>query len=357
MANNGSSVFFFTFLPGGVALRDVLARFVLGSPRRPASDGFRRRNTMKRVPEEQVAALRAKVENLSAFQDSRGKWGKPLRAIVAECVATSDNPTQCLAMVEKLCSRLKVVADKASQLKNAGHEKAVEELFDALSCFYKRLPWEATAPCPKIPVTLLMLDPVRTLSLFQWLVLGQPHDLKDHFVGRPTALTTAMFTHFPEMLRINEILEERGEVWGALAEIYRQVLEVKFTQSLVACAKNFQKRMCAYTIGWRQYSSELDFTQMRPCRVFYGVTQKDVLCCFSREDQKKIATWEFNAPDVVFDDHFGSCHFSIGLHPETEHAQWKKEYPDWSSHSVQAKMGATILQDRDEFGSYAISLE
>lgn len=299
---------------------------------------------MKRVPEEQVAALQAKVALLDSFQHSRGKWGKPLADILAEYVATTENPTQCLQAVEALCSRLKVIADKAAQLRSAGHDAAVAEMIDALQYPEKRLPWETTAPCPKTTITLFMPDPVRTLAIVNFLVLGKLEDLyrEDLMLENANPLVRRLLEEYPTLQSDCSHRVDRMaygfDVWRA----YELRVESMFMNEVVECLRKFPaQKLC---LSREQYDPRFLSGVWKVCYVVHAPA-KVVLACFTREQQGRLGVWQLDVPKHCVEGGVFSC---FGFHPKNEHHAWREQVPDFTSIGTACGLGVVQYSHHDQ---------
>ncbi len=290
----------------------------------------------KQVPEEEVRLLRKTLEKHNVFRELRGKLGgECLARLINDLAETTASPTEWLARWDKLSSKVRVVGSLLARWKRDGHEAARGQLVQALMAIDHRLPYEDTAPVAKVPLTLLMLDPVRTMAMIRWIVCDNWKNLDDYLINNypPTELTRELFAQFPTLEE--HALKRRKncnyEGWE-LCRAYHDTVVGHFTSDPARSLLSQRIDLC---LECGQYHDRLEIDYLVLAYVV-PAEQRDVISFFSRDEQDQIATWQLRVPETV------NLKFSreFGFHPEPEHTSWQHEYPDYCSVSVSHSLGA-----------------
>lgn len=307
----------------------------------------------KQVPEDdQMKVLEEFVTGNRAFAKLRGKLVGSIAGTVGDIVSSTSSPTEFLQQYDEFVATVRIIGNKLACFRRDGMVLAERQLTKALQARDHRLPFEATAPCPKQPFTVVMLDPERTLAMIRWLTMEFWKTLEDYLDGnRESSITNELFQAFPTLeANSRRRLQQGSFVGGDLVNSWIQTVEYAFdVESRTKFGKLSPRELF---LSLSQYDDHIEISKVwsgRPYAYVVSGTQADVLSCFSREQQSLVGTWQLNVPDTMPLHSYGE----IGFHIESEHSAWTEENPDYVSVSVNHGMGVIALRDSldPEYGS------
>jgi len=278
---------------------------------------------MKQVPEgtkvnrkQQLQLLRAKITGNQAFGACRGKFGQPIGQLTADWIKNSESPTQVLGQWDSFTGQARVMTNLLAQFRRDGMNIAHRELLKALNDSDYLLPGEKLPIEATRPITVLMLEPEKTLTFLRWLLESHWSSLRNYLAWKesqyakaPNELTEKLYTQF---LMLEELAREHAKhpVEGffegkELCEAYATIAS-SFDPAILKNA------MCGMGLNWGQWNDHIEGIRHLAFLYMFDCEQSKVLKRFSRKDQKRIATWQINVPKT----HTLSA---FGLYPE----QWR----------------------------------
>lgn len=313
------------------------------------------------VPEEvpsaeaQLDALRLKLAGNAAFGRLRGRLGRPTVQLMLEC---GNGQSRVSAKQEwaELASAMAVMQTLLAQYRRDGWGVAEHELSRALSVegyiiTGETVPFEETEP-----YTIFMVDPDLTFDMIQllqgwahvdtyrdedqprfWQRLrdeGKIRDLYPYARGIIKGLT------FPTTSS-----EDNGfGVWEDLIIAFGRRLQIptkpsgRETTDLIPCnISNF--RGCS---DWRELTAENRLISNCACGFGKPCEQSRLLAAFGREDQRRIASWQFHLPKVMGFQRADRPYTVVFYHP-SEQPRWEKERPQFASRGVSHGRGAIVV--------------
>lgn len=272
------------------------------------------KGSMKQVPdvtevddEEQMRQLFLELAGKSeAFKACRGKLGEPLTTMFESWIEEQDSVNNVLEQWGSLIPPTRVMLSVLSKLKRDGYEHAYEELSAALSRPGYLFDGETVPVHETRPVTVVMLDPVRT-----WLMIYNAAG--DHPEWTTRRGFSKEFPMFPALKR--KYMRRRFPALGkAYQETYHSAVTSRFLGYIPEGAQQLFLKPDQYTDG---VCNELPFLYL-----FDGKEQSEVMGLFPREVQSQICCWKFNVPKII-------GHFQIGLHDNhyQTRGEWSKKCP------------------------------
>ncbi len=268
---------------------------------------------MKQVPdavkidnEEQIRQLLLKLAGKSeAFKVCRGKLGRSLAETFTSWIHKQDTVNSVLDEWGALIPPTRVMLSVLSKLQRDGCEHAYEELTKALSRPGYLFDGETVPVHETRPVTVVMLDPVKT-----WLMIRNAAGDHPEWTSRDFSRVFPMFPGLKRkyMRRIHPSLSM------AYQDTYRQAVTSRFLAYIPKGTPRLYLKYDQYKDG---VCNELPFLYL-----FDGKEQSEVMGLFAREVQSQICCWKFNAPKIIES-------FQIGLHDSHYQAtgEWSKKCP------------------------------
>jgi len=324
---------------------------------------------MKQVPEEtkkvatmsaekQIEILLNKLAGNAAFGACRGKLGKNVSSIADEYIAETESPTSFLGKWDDFFGKARVMTNLLAQFKRDGLEVAYKELSAAMKSNSHFFPGETVPIEQTRPVTVLMLEPKKTFAFLRWLLeehwatlrsylSWKDGDAEDRVLGgkvrNPSVLTSQLYKTFPSLERLARLYHD-GYEGSELTGAYQKDVIETFPQKVLNKGKAGKLAHC-------QWNDHIEYVgELRLIYVF-EMDQAAVLKMFSRADQKRVATWQFNLPKIVETR-------SIGLHPQSMHDGLIKAKPALTSCGMAESWGAIALQyvpADTQFDSYPVA--
>lgn len=272
--------------------------------------------------EEQLAYLRAKLVGNRAFQKCKGQFSYSLDFLAKGIMEESDSPTNFLKRWDEMMAAVRVMLNLFQQLKRDGMSFASGILLNMLSNKSVYFPGEHFPEEETEPLTILMLEPEKTMSLIRLLF----------------EMNEEAFRQFCEyerwwLFENKKFVEQKIKDSLAKAEIesgFKSIIN-SFSPAVVEFFNG--------GIGFH-LRSELDFFDNLGINFSFGFRseQSEVLKHFTREEQRRIATWQIRPPkDEV------SSPISLGVHPEANHSKWQTFYPSFASFGVSHNLGVVVI--------------
>lgn len=310
-------------------------------------------NTTKVVlsESEQLDLLRKKLSGNQVFGACRGNLGwVNIGDNIAMMTEHTPSPTACLAAWDAFVSQPRAMVNLLAQFKRDGHTYAFKHLLNALSKPDYLLPGE-TIPVEKTePITVLMLDPKRTILLLRWLVEREGHwmdlnswlDIKDNREpeSRLGMFANKLFKAFPTLEQHTRARRREGAYEGPdVVRAWYEAVYERFPKRLTDALKP-----CASEAIWGQWNDHLEDIQDIPFVYVIRGEQSKILKLFSRKDQRRIATWQINVPVQRHEAD------DVTMYPETFESEYVKAHPHvqslGASHGY--KMMLSTLESRDD---------
>ncbi|MBX4201027.1 hypothetical protein KW786_02765, partial [Candidatus Parcubacteria bacterium] len=315
----------------------------------------------KHVPEVsrdvQMAALRDSLLGHQAFGRVRGSGYDQLHEVISRLLDEAESPSDFLRMFDQWTGDLRVVGNKLAVLRRDGLADAEGELMSAFRDPAHVLTGETIPLHETVPVTILMLDPARTLAMIRWLIAGHWDNLNGQMVGEDDRdLTTKLFAAFPSLTEFTALRRKWGnyEGWDLLAALYKDVA------GRFPIDREWRGLSPAHDIYndhielWGEGSFQRDGHRIEAPSNMFGFVieaeQSEVLARFDRQQQAELATWQLHLPkalvsvwtDVARSRQYNKAGYGsvrIGFYPEMDHPRWCKDYPALTSVGVSAGLG------------------
>jgi hypothetical protein len=282
--------------------------------------------------DEELFALAIKLAGNHSFKQCRGKFETSIDRTVCEIIDDSPSPTIANIRLEEYLRSVMVMGNLLAKLKRDRMKRAFDELRDALRSNGHVILGE-TIPLEKtVPLTMLMLEPELTLDLVRWGMGDDRHP-----------------DHTKRIYRLLPTLQAHGKVAEMKAEGYGAEIAPSYYDVLAGLPRAFDEGIPLINPVWKTFPKRSvgpGFTHLRDLYfplafVFIGKEQDEVLKIFDREQQKRIATWQIDAPRFLFS--YGNSSFHVGFHEESVHDIWLKRFPAFASKGVSAGHGAFLL--------------
>jgi len=327
--------------------------------------------------EAQLSLLTERLQGHQIFGRQRGRMG-PIMDWLDDMIGDTDNPTEFLSQFDSSVSDFRVMANMLAVLKRDGHDLAYAELKHVLRARNSFLPGETVPVEVTRPITIVMLDPDRTMLFVNWMLMVGRH--WDHEGFRRTKAFADMSPAIPKTVPspsstfYQKISQQMLDSFPRLAEILRrryssmdicydwigwQAYEAYYDaiedQGLFPPAGGVGLRVEMHQhdheiesiISTSDYSArELHFLNTYATSMIYLVEgdQATVLAQYSREQQKNITTWQINVPKDYVMNYDGHVLPYVGLHLEDEHESQKRHDKVFCSLGVNNGLGARILE-------------
>ena len=315
------------------------------------------RKTGKFSKSKQSDMLRQKLLGNQAFASCRGKFHNLTHLIVEEVARGAKSPSAILRMWDEEAGQRRVMANLLALLKRDRCDIAYKQLLAALEDGGYTFPGEMLPIEATEPVTLLMLAPERTLSMIRWFLECHWCE-QDWFVlrkqgrrdsqgrlYRTSVVTRKMFESFPMLEALSCDRMGTGRYPGQeFHAAYRQTVLETFPGEVV---EKLRDSYCG--LAWDQWHDHIEDVSSLPFAYLIRGEQSKVLGMFSREDQKRVATWRFNVPRAMRP-------YKVGLHPEGFKSAWLRENPAYRSLGASHGYEGTLLRgNREERESYGFA--
>ena len=268
---------------------------------------------MKQVPglvaisiEEQMRLLFLELAGKSeAFKACRGHLGRSLAETFTYWIHRQDTVNSVLDEWSALIPPTRVMLSVLSRLRRDGYEHAYEELTKALSRPGYLFDGETVPVHETRPVTVVMLDPVRT-----WLMIRNAAGDHPEWTQREFS---RVFPRFPA-LKKKYMRRKHPSLRMAYQDTYYDFVTSRFLAYIPKKTPRLYLKSDQYN---DDVCSELPFLYL-----FDGKEQSEVMGLFARAVQSQIRCWKFNVPKNIEN-------FQIGLHDELYQTtgEWSKKCP------------------------------
>lgn len=316
----------------------------------------------KQVPEgvaskeEQVVALLQALEGHEIFARRRGNCGWGGLGLVDHLIDKADSPTHFCELWDQLTADLRVLGNMLAKYRRDGWAFAEDELSAALARGNEHLLPGETAPIQETtPVTVVMLDPARTLTMTQWVLGGGEYDMY-YAINKgeyKTPLVQKLFESFPGLAEKSKSMRDVDS--ALLVMLYNHVFEhfpkyrqMKGRRLKIGSAEG-DNNLSSYANVIMHVWGDSQRVGVYSFGFLVFAEQDKVLRRFSRKQQEQIGTWQLHLPctliekvqqaQVSFKDQWWDGHdpvprVSLGFFPEAEHAHWQKLFPAMTSRGV-----------------------
>jgi|GEM_PF-5959715 len=309
--------------------------------------------------EEQLEELRQALLGNRAFGHARGMLGQSIGSLFDFCLNGAPSRRRVVDTWSKRAAEYCVMLSLLAKFERDNKLFAAKELRRALEkpgymITGEEVPFEQTSP-----YTVFMIDPELTFGMMDLARAWTEFNGDDTI----TKLQDKNFVQgrFPkpmcELIAAIDWKEvsaiEPHKVWPIPLMWYR--LTNLFCARLKIPTQEFGHQIAdlvsqghyeegggvwANLTGNRRYIPELSCAFGKPCE------QSQLLAAFSRDDQARVASWQFHLPTAMGFESWKNT-FIIGFHLEAEHARWKKERPQFASRGTSNGYGAIILPNDD----------
>jgi len=301
---------------------------------------------MKQVPEDkhklsrkqQLETLRAHLAGNHAFAICRGKLGQDIGSIADNLIDEAFSPTNFLYRWDGFFGQVRVMTNLLAQLRRDGLNIAYRELSGALSDSDYLLPGETLPVEATRPITVLMLEPEKTITFLRWLLEAHPGELRKYLGWKddqqnwqgdpPSQLTQKLYELFPALDELARKYRD-GYPGTELSVAYRRTVAETFSFRPLKKGK-----VC--NLVYTQWNDDIEHVDEIPFIYFFEAEQSKVLRRFSRQDQKRVATWQLQVPKTVE-------RFCIGLHPENLRIARQRLYPMFHSRGASHGFAVTVI--------------
>ena len=314
--------------------------------------------TERQVPEDEIQFLHNKLTGNAAFGRLRGALPPNELGVLGTILKDSVSPTDFCRRWDQFCSDARVMGNLLACLKRDGKLGALAELSQALRDITYRLPGETIPIHETEPVTIVIFDFPRTLTMIRWIRCAHWMDLNNyleevdksidgidesHLEEQDQILTHEMFEAFPNLLKHSRERRQRRDYEGGdLVKSYNDhVLNDFDHQQLQEIGKPL-------TLAHQTYNDHLELYEGIGRMVRFGYIchgdQATVLSSFGRELQKRITTWTVKMPKAITNKQFSNLF--VGFHPEAVHNDWQTNSTQTASIGCSNGYGA-VLMSRD----------
>lgn len=289
---------------------------------------------MSRIPE--VISLDAQAEKLALtfggntdFEDVRGKCGDTFLATTDAAMLTKEGnaqaPSAGVRDLKKFFISFANVRNKIAQLERDGYTLAAHEAREALKYPDYRMLGEISPICGTTPVTLVMLNPELTLWLLEHYQFGGYRKKDLDAWNTPEAIRDALFYEF----------YQHSYEWAAIASsTVCASLAVRGDELLkrILGQRSSERAASKPTITYLKMSVRLPDAPKNKNLAFDSsyfaiacpASKHNILRCFTKQEQRRIALWEFHLPRTYAQWEEKELHF--GLHQQGEHEYWMRKY-------------------------------
>lgn len=323
--------------------------------------------------EAQLKSLRDTLAGNKAFSRVRGLLGKSTVDLMRECGNGTSRVSAKNDWAE-LASALAVMQTLLARYHRDSWAVAEDELVKALRNPRYRVTGE-TIPLEKTgPYTLVVINPEETFTLLKWM---QEFD-NENSANMHAAIGSVVYEgelFDPVRKRMVERARECREhvkVGGmhALLSIFSERLHKVPCTAVTSAGASFypvslthflppDQRRVYYDDQLHERQGSTDWARAKVATITRPVPkatfalgfpeeQSTILSAFSREVQcALVGSWQFRYPRATHN--LGGAHkgFSVGFHPEAEHARWKNERPQFASLGISQGWGAILLPNSE----------
>lgn len=309
--------------------------------------------------EDQFSGLHNLLLGNAAFGRLRGALNGTLSGFVDDCLEAG-SPTATLRAWDQQVGDLRVMLNLLAKLRRDGWMLAEMELKRALIDRKYVLPGETIPVEQTIAYTVFMIDPEIILALHQffqdwWTFLPEE---SERGISPPTfwksyadeafcnerygPVLWPLFreiywnnvynpTNLPQYLPHHA---DPGRIFGRVMTLFGARVADLDTRRVGKRTMEFSPwgfpRERFGTTYAKLAGNSRRFSNMS-CLYGKAVEQSKLLGAFSREDQRRVASWQFHLPAAMIGD---ERVYAICLRPEAERAQWYKKRPQFTSRGV-----------------------
>lgn len=295
----------------------------------------------------ELETLVRKLIGHGAFERCRDSLQYSVIDTIERAIRDSTGRTDAQARLYAVLADVYVMGSMLAGLKFNNQQRAYKELRKALMSRNFFLTGETVPLGQTVPVTILMLEPAKTFILLQWMAEARTAELYAH-LGIPfrrmeeapvQEVTRRLFAEFP-------MLENRVRQGHEAKQDCGTELEIAFKETIAGLPDSFPGSLPLITSEMERL---LDTNATGGCGsmftfpvawMFPGKEQSEILGLFDRKDQERVTTWQLHVPLMTFQFNGTFEYVKIGMHPESEHAQWARRMPPFVSKGVTRSHGA-----------------
>lgn len=286
--------------------------------------------------EVQLSDLRACLLGHQAIGRLRNNGCCGFVGVFEELLDSAESPSDFLRQLDNMFGDLRIAGNKLAQLRRDGLGDAEGELVKALSDRRYLVEGETADQRDTVPVTVLMLDPARTLAMIDWIIDGHWMDLNGVLDGKDCGrLAKALFDSFPSLREFTAERRQQGHYEGC------DLLSALRTD--VTCRFPLPSEWIGLRIKHGTYNDHLEVYDCRSFAFVIQAEQSEVLSQFPRELQEQLATWQLHLPKSMTmgdkDEGFSCRHLDFGFCKESDYPEWKRLFPSLTSAGVNAGLG------------------
>lgn len=304
--------------------------------------------------EEQLAALREKLTGHQAFGRVRGLLNGKGKDPLLRLVDMAGSPTSFCHRWDEFAADIRVVGNMVAQFRRDGWKEAEVELTTALSTPGHLIPGETFPLHETVPVTILILDPLRTFTMLRWIRVGHTRDLDiaiSHGLSECNVpnLTRDLVVSFPRLLDPNNrrICTEETFYQALEQDVYFRFANVSALWDLESAGQAFSLRMNHNTCY--RLNNTFGHRHGKMFGFMLLEEQNQALSRFSRQDQSRIGTWLCRVPKTSLPL---VKYMGVGLHPEAAHAAIVQRYPAMASVGCAFNFGVQLFTQEHEAIGY-----
>ena len=306
---------------------------------------------------DELETLVMKLAGHKAFDRCRGEMSMGFIHIIDDLVRHSNSRDEARTKLREFLGASLIMGNTLAQLHFSGKKRAYYELERALTTddfvfTHEVVPLEKTRP-----VTILMLEPTKTLVLLQWMAEARTAEL-NRVIGMKGQrgdipiqdITLSLFAAFPTLLKraqersVSDPSSDGSELLPAFKDATAGLPDT-FACSLPLITDNMGHLLHSTESGGCGSTFTFPIAWMFP-----GKDQAEVLGLFDRKDQARVATWQMHVPEISLRYNGGFRDIKIGFHPEHEHAIWQKKAPAFISSGISHSHGTL-------FHSYSLTID
>jgi len=305
----------------------------------------------KQVPEDQLAFIRQKLLGNEAFARLRGRMAQPFSlGMLGHCIDAANSPTDFCRQWDEFSSDARIIGNILACCKREGYTWAFNQIDEALRvpthCFPgETIPFHLTESC-----TVLIVDFPQMLKAIRWIrCVGSVYSLdryvRGYFDNKPESITA--WPNKLDYLLTKDLFEALPILFGHVRKrisVYPYVGQELVDAYEGKVFKDFDRAKLMEN-GRRLLLAHDAFN--RELEVWEGCfgyliheDQGKVLARFSREEQKRIATWTVRLPKASIEK---DNSFLVCFHPENGHERWKGATNIYASPGYHDGYGVALL--------------
>ena len=300
-------------------------------------------------PKQQIEILLKILAGNTAFKTCRGRLNTQLAGLIKHVLDTEESPSEFLTTWKQFSTSVPEMIRLLEQFRIDGFNTAYDELLKALEFPGYILPYEVIPEEETEPVSVVLLDPRRTMIMLKWIIEGHWMDLQNyvaridrgghsgHGLGE---LCESVFKSFPNLEEsVRRRMANNGGCGPELCEEYRETILTTFSAGVMEKLGRAQ----AKRLQSDQFSDRLLIDNQRFVYIVRA-GQSEVLWWFTKEELKHVAVWQIHLPKILS----VNVKTFVGIHPEAMHGELRTVSPNLTSvdtsHGLGCIIAPTVMQ-------------